>query len=489
MKQTRKKIRRIRNANNRRKTKKYNYRKKQRGGWSFFSRDPSKIKQIMTTLPNYNGDIPTISFPFGNIHMDIIFPKKSLDGNLPKIEGIPERYNLEIFDYGKIPDVIKFITDKYTISQLWKDDYSNNIFEDNIFEDGVLKPNQNTKYKSTFPQGVVHLIFIMKGLAREIGNNVIYINSRKQPFEKIGDSIEEAVSSQKNRDNIKDFPTTCKRYADILNNIKSSYDSTGHYDPRLRNRKIDDNQWNIYFFKILRSFLVDQFKIMYFSSFTVFIIQSSTNINNLIISFSQANVNNSLEFIKKYKNKIDMLSDLQNIEETEKEGKLLQYVKNNLTTNITTTDNSIISKTNYISFLNLFLNEYRIGSENIPINIILAVVIVTRTINFTKNTIEYSSRILWLFDQNTITTMTEAGFTLPEVFSKNIAGVKLIEDTSLQKEEEERVFIYPSQIPTAAAISLSEERFKNSNETGGKKNRTMKNQKKVKKSKKGKIIK
>ena len=111
-------------------------------------------------------------------------------------------------------------------------------------------------------------------------------------------------------------------------------------------------------------------------------------------------------------------------------------------------------------------------------------------LNFTKNTIEYSSRILWLFDQNTIDTMTDAGFTLPEVFSKNIAGVKLIEGTPLQKEEEEgRVFMYNSQIPTAAAIpippevSLSEEYYEKPIETGGKKNRTMKNPKKVKNQK------
>jgi len=502
MKQTRKKIRKIRKANIRRKTKKYNYRKKQRGGWSFFTRDPSKIKQIMTRLPRYDGEQPTdISFPFGNIDMDIIFSKKSLDGNLPGINSIPERYDLETFDYRTIPDVIKFITDEYTISQLWKDD-SSNLFKDNIFEDGVLKPNPNTKYTSTFPQGVVHLIFIMKGLAREIGNNVIYINRRKRTVqvEKIGDSIEEAVSSQNNRDNIKDFPTTCKRYADILENVQSSYKTTGHHNPRLRNPNIDENQWNIYFFKILQSFLVAEFKIMYFTSFRKFIEDSSINNENLIIILSQVNPNISLEFIEKYKNKIDMLSDLQNIEETEKKGKLLQYVKNNLTTNITTTDTSIISKTNYISFLNLILEKYRIDNENIPINIILAAVIVTRTINFTKNTIEYSSRILWLFDQNTIDTMTGAGFTLPEVFSKNIDGVKLIEGTQLQKEEvredvlregeEERTTIYDNQIPTAAAIpilpevSLREKHFENPNETGGKKNRTMKKSKKVKNQKK-----
>ena len=73
MKQSKRKIRK---TNIKKRTKKYNYRKNQRGGWGFFSSDP----QIITAMMKFPGfENIQISFPFKNIQMDISLPDKLLN--------------------------------------------------------------------------------------------------------------------------------------------------------------------------------------------------------------------------------------------------------------------------------------------------------------------------------------------------------------------------------------------------------------------------
>ena len=78
MKQSKKKIRK---TNIKRRTKKYNYRKIQRGGM-LDPRDKSEISDFMQSFSR--DETVSIMFPYDNIHMDIAFPVKSLDQDINK---------------------------------------------------------------------------------------------------------------------------------------------------------------------------------------------------------------------------------------------------------------------------------------------------------------------------------------------------------------------------------------------------------------------
>jgi hypothetical protein len=67
--------RKIRRTNIKKRTKKYNYRKNQRGGWSE-KQDPERIRDLMKSFgfPDVR-----VEFPFNNINMDITFPAGNLN--------------------------------------------------------------------------------------------------------------------------------------------------------------------------------------------------------------------------------------------------------------------------------------------------------------------------------------------------------------------------------------------------------------------------
>ena len=78
MKQSKRKIRK---TNIRKRTKKYNYRKIQRGGM-LSQVDKIAISDFMQSLSP--DETVSIMFPYDNIHMDIAFPIKSLDQYINK---------------------------------------------------------------------------------------------------------------------------------------------------------------------------------------------------------------------------------------------------------------------------------------------------------------------------------------------------------------------------------------------------------------------
>ena len=119
MKQSKKKIRK---TNIKRRTKKTNYRKIQRGGM-LSPGDKSAISDFMQSLSR--DETVSIMFPYDNIHMDIAFPIKNLDQYINKnYQGLrnDELKTINLgetdLDFNDIPNVPNFITNPYDISEL-----------------------------------------------------------------------------------------------------------------------------------------------------------------------------------------------------------------------------------------------------------------------------------------------------------------------------------------------------------------------------------
>ena len=181
MKQSKKKIRK---TNIKRRTKKTNYRKIQRGGM-LSPGDKSAISDFMQSL-SQRETVSTI-FPYNNIHMDIAFPVKSLDQDINKNYGLfrngAPAINLGTadLDFNDIFDVLNFITNDHDVSQLYLE--IPEIVKTNLFdrEKGILVPISEPPVGDPIPNMVTYLIKTMKQLARESQGLTIYLDGVIQP--------------------------------------------------------------------------------------------------------------------------------------------------------------------------------------------------------------------------------------------------------------------------------------------------------------------
>ena len=247
MKHSQKKIRK---ANIKRRTKKSNNRKNQRGGWGFFSKDPQIITD-MVKLPGFK-DIE-VSFPFKNIQMDISLPFKALknviekwaeiacfnqakseltnnimvlDRTTPKPEAKIQRENRILtnlnaqietpLNFSVIPNVVAFITNPYDISVIKSKSIYSELVENNNFVGGILQPKQelaSQQEEITVPKEAYVLVKLMQQLTREYKIQTIYINGSKQSKFKV-DETEIGLPPDAYL-----YNTVCKGYADLLNII------------------------------------------------------------------------------------------------------------------------------------------------------------------------------------------------------------------------------------------------------------------------------
>ena len=196
MKQSKKKIRK---TNIKRRTKKTNYRKIQRGGM-LSSGDKYVISDFMQSLSQ--SETVSIMFPYDNIHMDIAFPIKSLDQYINKnYQGLrnDELKTVSLgetdLDFNDIPNVPNFITNPYDISELSFPTLQ--IIQRNKFDrkEGILVPISNSEGE-LIPRTVIYLIKTMRQLSRESQGLTIYLDGVKQPkITHASSSVESIVGS------------------------------------------------------------------------------------------------------------------------------------------------------------------------------------------------------------------------------------------------------------------------------------------------------
>ena len=291
MKQSKRKIRRV---NIKKRTKKYNYRKNQRGGWGFFSRDPQIITDMMK-LPGFENI--QISFPFKNIQMDISLPDKPLNRfinewaknscfdqaereltdnimvlnrTMPKPESKIERENRILtnlntqtatpFNFSIIPNMVMFITNPYDISVIKSKGIYSELVENNNFVGGILQPKQELagEQEITVPKEAYVLVKLMQQLTREYKIQTIYINGSKQSKFKV-DETEIGLPEDAYL-----YNTVCKGYADLLNIIHSMYKGTalnwGKVDTQILISFFEDNSFQAYYTNFVKTFLIDTYK-------------------------------------------------------------------------------------------------------------------------------------------------------------------------------------------------------------------------------------
>lgn len=462
MKQTKKNIK----SNKKRVTKKYNYRKKHRGGLNFFSRNPN-IKTDIDKIHRGFENIK-ISFPFKDMHMDLSLPDKdinqsiaewakescfdpiksvvqntimSLDRTTPKPEAEIARNNQILtyiqtqtatpLNFNVIPDVIMFITNPYDISVIKKKNiYS--LIEKNNFVDGILQPKQEVaaEQEITVPKEVLVLVRVMQQLTREIDTNTIYINGTKQPKFPID-----------NVDKIDHLPgeflynTACKRYGQLLNNIRRMYTGTTVLD------------WNIVNTQILTCFLLDSPFYNYFTNFVQNFLDLNIHPNsNNRFYYAKAKRDGDGSLIPKvsidthirtYKDKyIDAkFFNLDTITENPEDGNFLQYVKNDNTCLIKINTNIIIETVQiYYVYLTGEINaKTRISTGKDYDGLIIAAIVEKKITNIIEKVIHCSSQFRWLITKTTIENLYNNNINFSENILKDMKTVRMSGDNRFVK--------------------------------------------------------
>jgi len=486
MKQSKKKIRK---ANIKRRTKKNNYRKNQRGGWGFFSKDPQIITDIVKIQPNYTNI--NVSFPFNNIHMDISLPdinlNKALDewGEVACYNSIKQqltdtiqlldrnnqqkemRRNIEILtnlniqivdplNFRVIPDIVAFITNPYDISIIGdktKSSYSE-LVEKNNYVGGLLQPKQQEsssaasgpeRFEITIPKEVPFLIRLMQQLTREIDTNIYYINGTKQPKFPI-DATETGLPEGTYL-----YTTAGKAYGRLLNNIRTMY--------RGDQASLDWSKVNA---QILYCFLASSpFEQYYSLNFVPTILEKGFFYAKAVRDgkgglIPEVSIDNMIRNYKDYY--IDSkFFKLAPITENGEDGNFLQYVKNGITILIKV-DTSIIIEVVQIWYIYL-IDIQAVARDGSNYNgLIIAAIVEKTSTDITGGVVHYSSQFRWLITKSTLQNLRGNNITLPEPISRNFGEIRMSGDNRVTKffkgVTNRRP---PTATPTAAAADFPDQ--------------------------------
>ena len=451
MKHSKKKIRK---NNIRRRTKKTNYRQIQRGGM-LTPGDKSTISDFMQSLSP--DETVLIMFPYDNIHMDIAFPVKSLD------QDINNNYNLfrkgatridlgtADLDFNDIFDVPNFITNEYDVSQLYLE--IPKIVTTNLFdrEQGILVPISEPPVGDPIPNIVTYLIKTMKQLARESQGLTIYLDGVIQP--KITHvAAPAATAAAAPAADINTSIAPCKEtsafYASLLAKIKTNYNISRTPE----STAITDKNWDIFFYKILNSFLADDPYLPYFDTFVRQIMNPIEGQDNYpIVSYKQAARDDNEaradmeplkpdSHINHYDDKIQRFLKLPKITNTG--NNLLQYITNKVTVFIYTQNSKIIIQV-YTVYYIIIANIQAKGKGNWKslllgdkfrasnyYQFVIGCVVLIRTVDIIKGTVEYDYEIRWLLNEHTINNMVKNGMTMKDFFGNNTKDILLEEEST-----------------------------------------------------------
>ena len=450
MKQSKKKIRK---TNIKRRTKKYNYRKIQRGGM-LSSGDKSAISDFMQSLSP--DETVSIMFPYDNIHMDIAFPVKNLDQYINKnYQGLrnDELKTINLgetdLDFNDIPNVPNFITNPYDISELSFPTLQ--IIERNKFDrkEGILVPISNSTGEP-IPRSVIYLIKTMKQLARESQGFTIYLDGEKQP--KITHAAAPATAAPPAPIDTSKPPQaeTCTFFNTLLTKIKTNFNMNISATSE-SSQSITEKDWNTYFYRIINSFTADDPYLPYFKFFTGQIMDPIEGNNDPIVSYKQAARDDNEAkadteplkpdyHIKHYDYKIQRFLKLPKITNTG--SNLLEYITNKVTMFIYAQNSKIIiqvytvyyiiigniqakGKGNWKSFL--LGDNYRAIKYY---QFVIGCVVLIRTVDIIKGTVEYDYEIRWLLNEHTINNMADNGMTMKGFFGNNTQDILLEEDST-----------------------------------------------------------
>ena len=511
MKHSKKKIRK---ANIKRRTKKTNYRKIQRGGW-YGQEDPQRIRELMTSF-GFPG--VRVEFPFNNINMDITFPAANLNdfmiqksneyietvkrelgdsinaskrmqaenkkilsekpsGGPPNIGAIIDEMEANVnrdtiildhlnsqnqpLNFSIVRNVIDFIVYPDDISQFSKG-YSDLVLSNNF--NGVhLEQKQPTAggLQPNIPKEVWFLIKIMKQLAREINGSAIYINGIKQSFEI--DELETLLSGFP-AENLK-FKTASNRYGNILREIREKYSG-----PALDFSKInfeilacliEDNIGQGYFLPFIQNILDvnNTGMFIFFEACPDFVIETEIVENENGVKIEKEVIKRHRDskalvepYIKFYRDKYNYDTTyfgLKPIQENPKDGNFLQYVKNGSTFFITVGNDIIIElvRIYYIYVREVDAQGKRLYNISAALknpskpydraagynNLIMAVIVVKKTVNIITGVINYENNFRWLINQHTLNNMTQSGYMIPDIFLKNLEEVRLKDYSKIEK--------------------------------------------------------
>jgi len=442
MKQSKKKIRK---TNIKRRTKKYNYRKIQRGGM-LNSGDKSQISDFMRSLSQ--DETVSIVFPYDNIHMDIAFPVKNLDQYINKnYQGLrnDELKTISLgdtdLDFNDIPNVPKFITNHYDISELSFTTLE--IIQRNKFdrEQGILVPISNSTGEP-IPRSVIYLIKTMKQLARESQGSAIYLDGEKQPAITHAANTTAPINTS-----IAPITETCTFFNTLLAKIKTNFGTNKSES----SQGITEKDWNTYFYRIINSFTADDPYLPYFDTFARQIMVQMEGNNDPIVSYKQAarddnEARDDTEPLKPdyhinhYDDKIQRFLKLPKITNTG--SNLLEYITNKVTMFIYTQNSKIIIQV-YTVYYIIIGNIQAKGKGNIKsfflgdrqrsknyYQFVIGCVVLIRTVDIIKGTVEYDYEIRWLLNQHTINNMADNGMTLKRFLGNNTRDILLEEDST-----------------------------------------------------------
>jgi hypothetical protein len=451
MKQSKRKIRR---TNIKKRTKKYNYRKIQRGGM-LNSGDKALISDFMQRLSP--DETVSIMFPYNNIHMDIAFPVKSLDQDINKNydsfrKGVPTiNLGTADLDFNDIFDVPNFITNDYDVIQLNLD--IPEIVRRNIFdrEQGILVPISEQPTGELIPNTVIYLIKTMKQLARESQGLTIYLDGVIQPKITHDAAAPTAAAANINTDTAP-YKNTSAFYGTLLAKIKTNYNISR---TNTKSPAITDKNWDIYFYKILNSFLADDPYLPYFDTFVRQISESIIPTNNFydpMFGYRPSSRDNPDEtadneplkpdwHIQHYDDKIQHFLKLPKITNPG-DSNLLQYIKNKATIFIYTQNSKIIIQVYTIQYIvvsnikaegkSTFVSFFRgdKGRNKPYFQIVLGCIVMIKTVDIIKGTVEYDYEIRWLLNQHTINNIEKSGINLQPFFANNVQDILLEEDST-----------------------------------------------------------
>ena len=493
MKQSKRKIKK---ANIKKRTKKYNYRKNQRGGWGFFSRDPQIITDMMK-LPGFENI--QVSFPFNNIQMDISLPDKPLNQfidewariscfdqakreltdnimvlnrSMPKPESKIERENRILtnlntqtatpFNFSVISNIGIFITNPYDISLIKSKGIYSELVENNNFVDGILQPKQEFagEQEITVPKEAYVLVKLMQQLTREYKIQTIYINGSKQSKFKV-DQTEIGLPEDAYL-----YNTVCKGYADLLNIIHKMYKGTAlnwsKVNTQILTSFFEDNSFQAYYTNFVKTFLIDTYNgpvDNYTGEPTggQFFYSNAYRDGNVLSRIPNVSID---RYIRTYKDKyIDSsFFKLDPITENPEDGNFLQYVKNITTYLIKVNTNIIIEcvKIYYIFLKDIIATARTAGEENYD-GLIIAAIVEKKITDINAGVIHYSSQFRWLITKNTLENIKTNYFNIPDPILRNLGEVRMSGDNRVIRFIKGSISRGPPATPTAAAAAGNED--------------------------------
>jgi uncharacterized protein YihD (DUF1040 family) len=466
MKHSKKKIRK---NNIRRRTKKTNYRKIQRGGM-LTPGDKSTISDFMQSLsPDENIQI---RFPFNNIQMDISLPDKPLNQfidewanrscfdqakreltdnimvlnrTMPKPESKIERENRILtnlntqtetpFNFSVIPNMVIFITNPYDISVIKSKGIYSELVENNNFVGGILQPKQEVaaaqQEEITVPKEAYVLVKLMQQLTREYKIQTIYINGSKQSKFKV-DETETDLPPDAYL-----YTTVCTGYASLLDNIQRMYKGTAldwsKVNTQILTSFFEDNSFQAYYTKFVKTFLIDTYNgpvDRYTGEPTggQFFYSNAYRDGNVLSRIPNVSID---RYIRTYKDKyIDSsFFKLDPITENPGDGNFLQYVENITTYLIKVNTNIIIEcvKIYYIFLKDIIATARTPGEEDYD-GLIIAAIVEKKITDINAGVIHYSSQFRWLITKNTLENIKTNHFNIPDPILRNLEDVRMSGD-------------------------------------------------------------